>query len=188
MGVDTTPGVRLCAWLAHAGEEEVAEWRTKRNGRKVVRCKRVAPVHADFWFRLWDVHRIVAEDALGVIEELKKLANTRYHYRPVSLYGGMVELPLIVCAEDDVVWFSDVDVLTGGSCGRSGTPICARTRSAWRVTSPTTSSAARCGPRSNRRLGPSSRRQRQSSGLAATIRGSTSPGRRLSTPRRLRRS
>jgi len=69
---------------------------------------------ADFWFRLWDVRRLVGNDTPGVIEELKRLRNVRYHDRPVSLYGGMVELPLIVTREDEVSWFSDKEVLTDG--------------------------------------------------------------------------
>jgi hypothetical protein len=51
--------------------------------------------------------RVVSNDTAAVIEELKRLANTRYHGRPVSLYGGMVELPLIVTREDAVQWFGD---------------------------------------------------------------------------------
>jgi hypothetical protein len=69
---------------------------------------------ADFWFQLWDIRRLVADDTPAVIEELKRLRNTRYHDAPVSLYGGMVELPLIVTRDDGVSWFSDRDVLTDG--------------------------------------------------------------------------
>ena len=69
---------------------------------------------ADFWFQVWDIRRLVADDTPAVIEGLKRLRNTRYHDRPVSLYGGMVELPLIVTREDGVSWFSDRDVLTDG--------------------------------------------------------------------------
>jgi hypothetical protein len=69
---------------------------------------------ADFWFRLWDVRRLVGSDTPGVIEELRRLRNLRYHDRPVSLYGGMVDLPLIVTREDEVSWFSDRDILTDG--------------------------------------------------------------------------
>ena len=69
---------------------------------------------ADFWFRVWDIRRLVGNDTPAVIEELKRLRNTRYHDRPVSLYGGMVDLPLIVTREDEVSWFSDKEVLTDG--------------------------------------------------------------------------
>lgn len=68
----------------------------------------------DFWFRLLDLRRLVTDDTLGVIEELRKLSNERYHGRPVSLYGGMVELPLIVSRAEEVGWFRDAAVLTGG--------------------------------------------------------------------------
>ena len=69
---------------------------------------------ADFWFRLWDVRRLVADDTPAVIEELRSLTNTRYHQRPVSLYGGMVDLPLLVTRPDEVSWFGDRDFLTDG--------------------------------------------------------------------------
>jgi hypothetical protein len=69
---------------------------------------------ADFWFRLWDLRRLVADDTPGVIDALGRLLNTRYHDRPVSLYGGMVELPLIVTRDDGGRWFADRDLLTSG--------------------------------------------------------------------------
>ena len=69
---------------------------------------------ADFWFRLWDIRRLVGRDAPATIEELKKLRNVRYHDRPVSLYGGIVDLPLIVTREDGTSWFADVAALTEG--------------------------------------------------------------------------
>ena len=68
----------------------------------------------DFWFRLFDVRRIVTGDTLEVIAELKKLRNAGYHDRPVSLYGGMVDLPLIVHSEHPVRWFSDTEALNDG--------------------------------------------------------------------------
>jgi hypothetical protein len=69
---------------------------------------------ADFWFRLLDLRLLIADDTVATIEELKKLRNVRYHDRPISLYGGMVELPIIVTREHGVSWFSDADALTDG--------------------------------------------------------------------------
>ena len=69
---------------------------------------------ADFWFRLTDLRRLVSDDTETTIAELKRLKNTRYHDRPVSLYGGMVELPLIVTRADDAAWFSGAEPLTDG--------------------------------------------------------------------------
>jgi hypothetical protein len=69
---------------------------------------------ADFWFRLTDIRLVVADDTPQTIEELKRLRNQRYNDRPVSLYGGMVELPLVVRREDDVTWFEDRALLTEG--------------------------------------------------------------------------
>jgi hypothetical protein len=69
---------------------------------------------ADFWFRLRDIRRLVANDTPAVIEQLKKLRNARYHDRPVSLYGGIVDLPLIVWADEELDWFADTSVLLEG--------------------------------------------------------------------------
>ena len=71
----------------------------------------------DLWFKLLDIRRLVANDTPATIEELKHLRNTRYYDRPVSLYGGIVELPLIVTrdpAAPPTTWFSDMGLLTGG--------------------------------------------------------------------------
>jgi len=59
----------------------------------------------DCWFRLWDIRRLITDDTPSVVAELKKLRNVRYHDRPVSIYGGMVELPLLVTESEEVRWF-----------------------------------------------------------------------------------
>jgi hypothetical protein len=61
----------------------------------------------DAWFQIWDLRRVVANDTTGVIEALRPLRNTRYHDRPVSLYGGMVDLPLIVWRDPEADSFED---------------------------------------------------------------------------------
>lgn len=66
----------------------------------------------DCWFQLWDIRRLVADDTVAVIEELKQLRNVRYHDRPVSIYGGMVELPLLVRRDDDARYF-DLELRDG---------------------------------------------------------------------------
>lgn len=68
----------------------------------------------DFYFTLWDIRRLVADDTVGTAEELSRLLNVRYDRRPVSLYGGMVDLPLIVERPDARLWFSDRGILTDG--------------------------------------------------------------------------
>jgi hypothetical protein len=68
----------------------------------------------DFWFRVWDLRRLVHNDTPAVVEELKALRNVRYHDRPVSLYGGLVDLPLVVWREEPAGWFDDMELLTGG--------------------------------------------------------------------------
>jgi hypothetical protein len=75
-------------------------------------------LRCDCWFQLWDLRRIVHDDTLGVVAELRKLRNTHYNDRPVSIYGGMVDLPLIVYREDDARFFSPAEseqVLDGRS-------------------------------------------------------------------------
>jgi hypothetical protein len=59
----------------------------------------------DFWFRLGDIRRLVHDDLPAVVAELKQLSNTHYNGRPVSLYGGMVDLPLIVTRADGTRFF-----------------------------------------------------------------------------------
>src|SRR5690606_13369774 len=59
----------------------------------------------DCWFKLFDIRRIVHNDTVEVIHELRKLRNTRYGDRPVSIYGGMHELPLVVKRADGIDWF-----------------------------------------------------------------------------------
>jgi hypothetical protein len=56
-------------------------------------------------YKLMDVRRLVADDTLGVIAELKRLRNLAYDDLPVSLYGGMVDLPLIVTRPDGMRFF-----------------------------------------------------------------------------------
>ena len=64
-------------------------------------------LNCDFWFKLGDVRRLVVDDTPLVIEELKKLSNVHYNDRPVSLYGGMVDLPLVVTRSDGVEFFNE---------------------------------------------------------------------------------
>lgn len=68
----------------------------------------------DFWFMLWDLRRLVHRDTPAVVSELRHLRNTRYHDHPVSLYGGLVELPLLVRRDDDTRWFDDRESLLEG--------------------------------------------------------------------------
>lgn len=68
----------------------------------------------ELWFGLNDIRRLVSDDTIGVIDELRHLRNTRFHDRPVSLYGGMVDVPLIVRRETDARWFASADALTDG--------------------------------------------------------------------------
>jgi hypothetical protein len=66
-------------------------------------------LNCDFWFKLGDIRRLVVDDTLLVIEELKKLSNVHYNDRPVSLYGGMVDLPLVVTRQDRISFFDETE-------------------------------------------------------------------------------
>ena len=70
--------------------------------------------HADIFFMLDDIRRLVADDTVATIEELKRLQNVRYDRAPVSLYGGMTDLPLIVERPEPRHWFADDGSLTEG--------------------------------------------------------------------------
>lgn len=69
----------------------------------------------DFWFRVIDIRRLVNDDLGLVIRELTPLLNLHYHNQPVSLYGGMVDLPLLVVREDGKQFFDpdERDALAG---------------------------------------------------------------------------
>ena len=70
----------------------------------------------DFWFMLGDIRLLVADDLPGVIAGLRELHNVHYHDKPVSLYGGMVDLPLVVTRPDGQRFFDldDRDAITDG--------------------------------------------------------------------------
>ncbi len=75
-------------------------------------------LNCDCWFKLWDIRRLVLDDTVAAVEELKRLRVPAYHDRPVSLYGGMRDLPLIVTRADGARWF-DIDVRDRLTDGRS---------------------------------------------------------------------
>src|SRR6185436_14074349 len=56
------------------------------DGEHVPDFYRFGKLECDCWFKLFDVRRVVADDTLAVVDELKKLRNTRYNDRPVSIY------------------------------------------------------------------------------------------------------
>lgn len=74
-------------------------------------------LRCDLWFKLGDIRRIVTHDTLQVVEELRQLRNVHYNDRPVSIYGGMVDLPLVVTRSDDRRFFDpdERDALTDGA-------------------------------------------------------------------------
>ena len=133
-------------------------------------------LHCDFWFCIRDIRRLVVDDMPAVIAELKRLRNVRYHDRPVSLFGGMVDLPLVVTRPDGRAMFDhrERDFATTAVCGRSSTPSRRRARQRWSASCATTSSATPCGTRSTSRRVACWRAPRSCSASGATIRRSTS--------------
>lgn len=71
----------------------------------------------DCWFKLADIRMLVHDDTLAVQDELRQLRVVSYNDRPVSLYGGMVNLPLLVQRPDGTVFFDDDerDLLNDGA-------------------------------------------------------------------------
>lgn len=61
------------------------------------------------WFQLADVRSLVRRDLPQVAAQLRQLLNVNYHGRPVSLYGGMVDLPLLVHETRPQPWFDAVE-------------------------------------------------------------------------------
>lgn len=90
--------------VAHVGEVTADDPRDDEDAEQHVPAM-YDGARCDCWFRLWDIRRLVHDDTLGVVAELKKLRNSRYFDKPVSIYGGMVELPLLVTRDDDARFF-----------------------------------------------------------------------------------
>ena len=103
-------------YVAHVGEITVEDVRENDDGDHIPEMYLNEKVNCDCWFRLWDIRRLVSDDTLAVIEELGKLRNTGYADMPVSIYGGMVHLPLIVTRPDGARYFEPDarDLLTDG--------------------------------------------------------------------------
>jgi hypothetical protein len=72
---------------------------------------------ADFWFRLWDIRRLVQDDTERVSTISSSSATDRYEDKPVSIYGGMVDLPPIVTEPEPVQYFDEATraQVTGGA-------------------------------------------------------------------------
>ena len=101
-------------YVAHVGEITADDMLAESEGERAHTPAYYGGSHADFWFRIWDIRRLVADDTLEVVEVLRGLRNLRYANRPVSLYGGMVDLPLLVTANSPHNWFADAEPLTDG--------------------------------------------------------------------------
>jgi hypothetical protein len=94
-------------YVAHVGEITDQDVRKGEEAAQIASVYQAKGRNCDCWFRLWDIRRLVDDDTNGVVHELAKLRNTAYSNMPVSLYGGMVDLPLIVTRPDGVRYFED---------------------------------------------------------------------------------
>ena len=95
-------------YVAHLGEVTTDDPRKDREERKRTPSYYAKQkLQCDFWFRLWDIRRLVSNDMSTVTNELRKLRNVRHFDRPVSLYGGMVDLPLIVTEAEGLRYFDE---------------------------------------------------------------------------------
>lgn len=103
-------------YVAHVGEV-TTENVTQSDPAHVPEYYAIHHLLADCWFRLWDVRRLVSDDTPSVARELSRLRNTRYHGQPVSIYGGMVDLPLLVTDPLEPRYF-DADVRDQATGGR----------------------------------------------------------------------
>lgn len=61
----------------------------------------------DCWFKLGDIRAFIHDDTLAVQHELRNLKVVTYNDRSVSLYGGMVNLPLLVKRPDGARFFDE---------------------------------------------------------------------------------
>lgn len=93
-------------YVAHLGEVTESDVRAS-DPDHVPRYYTEHALRCDCWFKLWDMRRLYADDTVAVVRELAKLRNQRYHDQPVSLYGGMVDLPLIVAESLPVRYFDE---------------------------------------------------------------------------------
>ncbi len=91
-------------YVAHVGDVTADDVRTS-DPEHVPGYYTARRLDCDCWFKLLDIRRLVSDDTVAVIRELKQLRNLHYHDRPVSLYGGMVELPLVVVRPDGKSFF-----------------------------------------------------------------------------------
>lgn len=92
-------------YVAHVGDITADDARDDDDATHIPAIYLNDEVHCDCWFQLWDIRRLVSDDTLAVVDELSKLRNTSYYDMPVSIYGGMLNLPLIVTRPDGERYF-----------------------------------------------------------------------------------
>jgi len=105
-------------YVAHVAEITAADPRREPDERTRIPAHYLADGRvADFWFRLWDIRRLVQDDTESVIHDLQQLRNVRYEDKPVSIYAGMVDLPLVVTEPEPVQYFDEATraQVTGGA-------------------------------------------------------------------------
>ena len=66
-------------YVAHVGEITADDPRDDDDELHIPPIYRPKDIHCDCWFRIWDIRRLVSDDTLAVVTELRKLRNTAYH-------------------------------------------------------------------------------------------------------------
>ncbi len=111
--IDSEEAAEVQLYLTDYRSLYVAHVGAVKNGRDFTPEVQVPAYYAarelacDCWFQLWDIRQLVWDDTTAVATELATLRNTRYNDRPVSIYGGVVDLPLLVTCTDETRWFDD---------------------------------------------------------------------------------
>jgi len=101
-------------YVGHVAEITAADLPTERPEEKKHIPDYVLEHEAGFWFRLKDLRQVVSGDLAGTELEIQKLRNTLTPERPVSMYGGILDAPMIVRRDPPVSWFEKKEELTGG--------------------------------------------------------------------------
>lgn len=101
-------------YVGHLAEITAADVPRERPEEKSHIPDYVLKHDAGFWFRLRDLRQVVSGDLAGTELEIQRLRNIIKPQKPVSMYGGIADAPMMVRRDPQVRWFEDNDELTGG--------------------------------------------------------------------------
>jgi hypothetical protein len=101
-------------YVGHLAEITAADIPRERPQEKSHIPDYILKHEAGFWFRLLDLRQVVSGDLAGTELEIQRLRNIIKPQKPVSMYGGIADAPMIVRREPPVAWFENSVELTGG--------------------------------------------------------------------------